>query len=314
MPTGPGRAIPRRRRPRVRRGRAGSPGRSDIHSAWCTVWYWRDLRDPVRERFSMASVVLEGPEDRTVVGALRLHPDRPGRVQPVRQGERESSRPARGRSPSPGPRPDDGEPSSLTTTVPGGNDGGPCLQVRGERYWGVPPKASGFGTIGPCIRGPVRHAPWTTTKSFEERGRERGAIDLTWAECEHLLRTGIGGRIAWSAPDGPHIVPVNYPSSTTRSSCARRRTASWHLRPRQRPGLRGRPVRPRAAARLERRRARGRGGRHPRSSSHPGHWEPQPWAAGARTPTSGLRWSGDHRPSHREPGTSTTPRRSGRTL
>ena len=36
------------------------------------------------------------------------------------------------------------------------------------------------------------------------------AIDLTRAECEQLLRTGVGGRIALSAPDGPHIVPVNY--------------------------------------------------------------------------------------------------------
>lgn len=35
-------------------------------------------------------------------------------------------------------------------------------------------------------------------------------IDLSRAECEQLLRTGIGGRIALSAPDGPHIVPVNY--------------------------------------------------------------------------------------------------------
>jgi len=36
------------------------------------------------------------------------------------------------------------------------------------------------------------------------------AIDLTQAECERLLRSGIGGRIALSSPNGPHIVPVNY--------------------------------------------------------------------------------------------------------
>lgn len=35
-------------------------------------------------------------------------------------------------------------------------------------------------------------------------------IDLDRAECERLLRAGIAGRIAVAAPDGPHIVPVNY--------------------------------------------------------------------------------------------------------
>lgn len=33
---------------------------------------------------------------------------------------------------------------------------------------------------------------------------------LGWAECSHLLRSGVAGRLAVSAPDGPHIVPVNY--------------------------------------------------------------------------------------------------------
>ena len=36
------------------------------------------------------------------------------------------------------------------------------------------------------------------------------SIDLTHEECERLLRAGGGGRIALAAPDGPHIVPVNY--------------------------------------------------------------------------------------------------------
>lgn len=35
-------------------------------------------------------------------------------------------------------------------------------------------------------------------------------IELTRDECERLLRSGVGGRIALSAPNGPHIVPVNH--------------------------------------------------------------------------------------------------------
>ena len=33
---------------------------------------------------------------------------------------------------------------------------------------------------------------------------------LSTAECRRLLRSGVAGRVAVSAPDGPHIVPVNY--------------------------------------------------------------------------------------------------------
>jgi nitroimidazol reductase NimA-like FMN-containing flavoprotein (pyridoxamine 5'-phosphate oxidase superfamily) len=36
------------------------------------------------------------------------------------------------------------------------------------------------------------------------------AIDLTQDECRRLLRSGVGGRMALSSPNGPHIVPVNY--------------------------------------------------------------------------------------------------------
>jgi uncharacterized protein len=35
-------------------------------------------------------------------------------------------------------------------------------------------------------------------------------IDLSRDECERLLRSGAGGRVALSSPNGPHIVPVNY--------------------------------------------------------------------------------------------------------
>jgi len=35
-------------------------------------------------------------------------------------------------------------------------------------------------------------------------------IDLTQEECRRLLVSGVGGRVALSSPNGPHIVPVNY--------------------------------------------------------------------------------------------------------
>jgi nitroimidazol reductase NimA-like FMN-containing flavoprotein (pyridoxamine 5'-phosphate oxidase superfamily) len=34
--------------------------------------------------------------------------------------------------------------------------------------------------------------------------------DLTRAECDALLRSGVVGRVAVSTPTGPHIIPVNY--------------------------------------------------------------------------------------------------------
>ena len=36
------------------------------------------------------------------------------------------------------------------------------------------------------------------------------AHELSYSECGALLRAGVFGRIAVSAPDGPHVVPVNY--------------------------------------------------------------------------------------------------------
>ena len=36
------------------------------------------------------------------------------------------------------------------------------------------------------------------------------ADELSYSECLALLRAGVFGRIAVSAPDGPHVVPVNY--------------------------------------------------------------------------------------------------------
>ncbi|WP_392545353.1 pyridoxamine 5'-phosphate oxidase family protein [Oryzobacter telluris] len=33
---------------------------------------------------------------------------------------------------------------------------------------------------------------------------------LSYSECTALLRSGVAGRLALAAPDGPHIVPLNY--------------------------------------------------------------------------------------------------------
>ncbi|MEP9363244.1 pyridoxamine 5'-phosphate oxidase family protein [Nocardioides sp. CN2-186] len=36
------------------------------------------------------------------------------------------------------------------------------------------------------------------------------SIDLSLDECRQLVAAGVGGRIALSSPNGPHIVPINY--------------------------------------------------------------------------------------------------------
>lgn len=36
------------------------------------------------------------------------------------------------------------------------------------------------------------------------------SLDLTRAECETLLRSGVVGRLALSTPGGPHVIPLNY--------------------------------------------------------------------------------------------------------
>lgn len=38
----------------------------------------------------------------------------------------------------------------------------------------------------------------------------RDSFDLSKTECETLLRAGVVGRVAVAAPDGPHILPINY--------------------------------------------------------------------------------------------------------
>lgn len=35
-------------------------------------------------------------------------------------------------------------------------------------------------------------------------------VELSYSECEALLRSDVAGRVAVSSPDGPHIIPMNY--------------------------------------------------------------------------------------------------------
>jgi uncharacterized protein len=120
------------------------------------------------------------------------------------------------------------------------------------------------------------------------------SIDLTHEECERLLRSGVGGRIALSSPDGPHIVPVNY---SVVDDAIIVRTSPYSVL-----GTYGRDTM--LAFEVdqldhERQRgwsvvARGRGEvvsdpaqlEHIRTT-----WEPRPWAAGARSLHLRLRWS-----------------------
>lgn len=120
------------------------------------------------------------------------------------------------------------------------------------------------------------------------------SIDLTHEECERLLRSGVGGRIALSSPDGPHIVPVNYsvvddaivvrtsPYSTL-GTYGRDSMLAFEVDQFDHERQRGWSVV-----------ARGRGEvvtnaddlDHIRAT-----WEPRPWAAGARSLYLRLRWT-----------------------
>ena len=35
-------------------------------------------------------------------------------------------------------------------------------------------------------------------------------VEMSEAECRHLLEAGLVGRVAVCTPDGPHVIPVNY--------------------------------------------------------------------------------------------------------
>jgi uncharacterized protein len=120
------------------------------------------------------------------------------------------------------------------------------------------------------------------------------AIDLTRDECERLLRSGVGGRVALCSPNGPHIVPVNH---SVVDDAVIMRTSPYSVL-----GTYGRDSM--LAFEVdqfdhERQRgwsvvARGRAEAiiQPEELDHIREtWEPRPWAAGARSLFLRLRWS-----------------------
>ena len=120
------------------------------------------------------------------------------------------------------------------------------------------------------------------------------SIDLSHEECERLLHSGVGGRVALSSPDGPHIVPVNY---SVVDGAIIVRTSPYSVL-----GTYGRDsmlafevdqfdhARQRGWSVV----ARGRGEvvSNPEQLEHiRATWEPRPWAAGARPLHVRLRWT-----------------------
>jgi hypothetical protein len=119
-------------------------------------------------------------------------------------------------------------------------------------------------------------------------------IDLPREQCERLLRSGIGGRVALSSPSGPHIVPVNYsvvddaiiirtsPYSVL-GTYGRDSMLAFEIDQMDHERQRGWSVV-----------ARGRGEvvTDPEDLDHIRHtWEPRPWAGGARSLYLRLRWT-----------------------
>ena len=117
--------------------------------------------------------------------------------------------------------------------------------------------------------------------------------DLTRAECETLLRSGVVGRLALSTPGGPHVIPINYSvvddAIIVRTSpysllgtYGRDSTLAFEIDEFDHDYLRGWSVV-----------ARGRG-EFVTDAAELDHiravWQPQPWAAGAREMHLRLKW------------------------
>ncbi len=120
------------------------------------------------------------------------------------------------------------------------------------------------------------------------------AIDLSREECERLLRAGVGGRIALSSPNGPHIVPVNYavvedaiivrtsPYSVL-GTYGRNSVLAFEVDQFNHEYQVGWSVVARGRAEVV---------QDPVEIDHiRSTWEPRPWAAGARTLYIRLRWT-----------------------
>lgn len=112
------------------------------------------------------------------------------------------------------------------------------------------------------------------------------ARPLSRSECHALLSSGVAGRLALSAPDGPHIVPLNY--SVVDGAVVVRTSPYSVLGTHGRDALvafetdcfdpdrrEGWSVVVRGRAEVVRDRGQLDAIRH--------QWEPQPWASGARS-------------------------------
>jgi nitroimidazol reductase NimA-like FMN-containing flavoprotein (pyridoxamine 5'-phosphate oxidase superfamily) len=119
------------------------------------------------------------------------------------------------------------------------------------------------------------------------------SYELNSTDCEGLLRAGAVGRMAVTAPDGPHIIPLNY--SVVDDAIVVRTTPYSLL------GTHGRNTR--VAFEIDQFdheyhhgwsvQARGlcEAVEHPEDLEHiRSVWSPQPWASGVRTLFLRLRW------------------------
>jgi nitroimidazol reductase NimA-like FMN-containing flavoprotein (pyridoxamine 5'-phosphate oxidase superfamily) len=157
-------------------------------------------------------------------------------------------------------------------------------------------RSAGFGTIGPAA-GPDRDGS-SKDIPLHHRSPEEPAvnqpIDLPREQCERLLRSGVGGRVALSSPSGPHIVPVNY--SVVDDAIIIRTSPYSVLGTYGRGSMLAFEV---DQMDHERQRgwsvvARGRGDvvTDPAELEHIHRtWEPRPWAGGARSLYVRLRWT-----------------------
>lgn len=118
--------------------------------------------------------------------------------------------------------------------------------------------------------------------------------ELSYSECEALLRAGVAGRVALSTPTGPQIFPLNY--SVVDSTIIVRTSAYSVLGTYGRDSIlafevdhfdhanhRGWSVVARGRAEMV---------QDPTEIKHiRSVWEPRPWASGARTLFLRIRWT-----------------------
>lgn len=117
--------------------------------------------------------------------------------------------------------------------------------------------------------------------------------ELSYSECEALLRAGVTGRVALSAPDGPQIIPVNYsvvdgivlrtsPYSVL-GTYGRDTTLAFEVDHFDHAYHRGWSVVARGRAEIV---------DDPQEIAHiRSVWEPRPWAGGARALVLRIRWN-----------------------